>query len=169
MRTRSRSTTTDTPWNLTSNEATMADFIQALDPSKLVIVGSVCLRRVYPMLPSFPISRLFVHLPLDHVVRDKRVFCASIQSSHLPVWSPCTRELGGDPVLAGCTWFIVIASCGRSPLPTHTPHGTQLQFTYLLAGSMLFDVIWMSRNSQHWLARLITVLLLILKVRTPHA
>ncbi|KAI1797882.1 hypothetical protein LXA43DRAFT_910050 [Ganoderma leucocontextum] len=97
----------------------MADFIQALDPSKLVIVGTAM---------SFVTS----------------VFSAPVYN--LPIFL-----------------FGVLAQ-------EHSETIQSLQaFTYLLASSMLFDVIWMSSNSQHWFARLVTVLLLLLKLPTIFA
>ncbi|PIL31961.1 hypothetical protein GSI_06665 [Ganoderma sinense ZZ0214-1] len=94
----------------------MADFVQALDPSKLVIVGTAM---------SFVAS----------------AFSAPVYN--LPVFL-----------------FGVLAQESSEAIQS-------LQtFTYLLAGSMLFDVIWMSRNSQNWFARLVTVLLLILKANS---
>ena len=42
----------------------------------------------------------------------------------------------------------------------------RLQFTFLLSGSMVYDIIWMPRHpDQNWFIRLITILILILKVR----
>ncbi|KAM5536186.1 hypothetical protein V8D89_010085 [Ganoderma adspersum] len=97
----------------------MTDFVQALDPSKLVIVGAAM---------SFATS----------------VFSAPVYN--LPIFL-----------------FGVLAQEGSEAIQS-------LQtFTYLLAGSMLFDVIWMSTNYQNWFARLVTVLLLILKFPTIFA
>lgn len=36
---------------------------------------------------------------------------------------------------------------------------------YLLAGSLIYDIIWLSNNYQQWHMRTITILILILKVR----
>ncbi|OSX67578.1 hypothetical protein POSPLADRAFT_1127666 [Postia placenta MAD-698-R-SB12] len=36
-------------------------------------------------------------------------------------------------------------------------------FTYLLSASIVYDIIWMFRNEQHWLVKLITILALALK------
>ena len=100
-----------------------------------------------------------------YVVRDNRVFRPCIQFAYLPLRCPRTGGFRGDPILADRTCCPLFPSCRRRAPPTHTPCGTTpLQFTYLLAGSMLFDVIWMATNSQNWFARLVTVLLLILKV-----
>ena len=37
----------------------------------------------------------------------------------------------------------------------------------MLGGSILYDVIWLSNNSQNWFIRTVTVLILLLKVRSP--
>lgn len=42
-------------------------------------------------------------------------------------------------------------------------------FTYLLSASIVYDIIWMFRNEQHWLVKLITILALALKVPTVMA
>ncbi|KAI5124688.1 hypothetical protein M0805_004296 [Coniferiporia weirii] len=39
-------------------------------------------------------------------------------------------------------------------------------FTGLLGGSALFDIIWMTRNSQNWFIKLITLIVLLLKAPT---
>ncbi|KAJ7630948.1 hypothetical protein FB45DRAFT_1028118 [Roridomyces roridus] len=45
--------------------------------------------------------------------------------------------------------------------------GTALQtFSAMLGGSAIFDIIWLSTHEQNWFTRLLTILLLILKVPT---
>ncbi|KAL4243427.1 hypothetical protein ABKN59_001226 [Abortiporus biennis] len=39
-------------------------------------------------------------------------------------------------------------------------------FTFMTGASLLFDIIWLSQNEQNWFARLITILILILKLPT---
>ncbi|KAH9849759.1 hypothetical protein C2E23DRAFT_348203 [Lenzites betulinus] len=39
-------------------------------------------------------------------------------------------------------------------------------FTFLLAGSMFYDIIWMVNHSQNWFIRTVTIILLVLKVPT---
>jgi len=39
-------------------------------------------------------------------------------------------------------------------------------FTYLVAASVIYDLVWMYTYSQHWLVKLITILALALKVPT---
>ncbi|TFK89961.1 hypothetical protein K466DRAFT_574492 [Polyporus arcularius HHB13444] len=94
----------------------MADFIQALDPSKLVLVGSAM---------SFVTS----------------VFVAPVYN--LPIF------------LFGM-------------LAQESPDALQSlkAFTFMLGGSIFFDVIWLSNNSQNWFIKTITILILILKLPT---
>ncbi|KAI3622601.1 hypothetical protein WG66_015325 [Moniliophthora roreri] len=81
-------------------------------------------------------------------------------------------------VLAG-TWLSFILSPFSAPfynLPiflfgVYTQENTEafqsLQtFTALLGGSCIWDIIWMTQNSQHGFIKFLTVLLLILKVPT---
>lgn len=39
------------------------------------------------------------------------------------------------------------------------------QFTGLVGVSMIFDIIYLARNSQNWFIKLITIFILIIKVR----
>ncbi|EJF66697.1 hypothetical protein BD309DRAFT_854155 [Dichomitus squalens] len=97
----------------------MADFIQALDPSKLAIVGTAM---------SFVTS----------------AFVAPVYN--LPIFL-----------------FGVLSQESSEAIQSLRA------FTFLLGGSILYDIIWMSNNSQHWFVRLLTVLLLILKLPTIFA
>ena len=38
------------------------------------------------------------------------------------------------------------------------------QFTALVAVSGIYDIIWLARNEQNWFMRIVTILILILKV-----
>ncbi|KAI0825133.1 hypothetical protein BC628DRAFT_1419493 [Trametes gibbosa] len=94
----------------------MADFIQALDPSKLVLVGTTL---------SFVTSAF------------------SAPAYNLPIFLFGTyAQESAEAVQSSKT------------------------FTFLLAGSMLYDIIWMVRNPQNWFIRTLTILLLILKIPT---
>ncbi|OCH96161.1 hypothetical protein OBBRIDRAFT_702173, partial [Obba rivulosa] len=42
-------------------------------------------------------------------------------------------------------------------------------FMQLLAGSFVYDIVWMARNRQSWFIRLVTILVLILKIPTALA
>jgi hypothetical protein len=42
---------------------------------------------------------------------------------------------------------------------------TVSQFTTMVGISFIFDIIWMARNSQIWFARLLTIVILLVKVR----
>lgn len=44
---------------------------------------------------------------------------------------------------------------------------SRVQFTFLLAGSMFYDIIWMVNHSQNWFIRTVTIILLVLKVMHP--
>lgn len=42
---------------------------------------------------------------------------------------------------------------------------SSVQFTILVAASALYDIIWLARHEQNWLVRILSILILILKVR----
>lgn len=42
------------------------------------------------------------------------------------------------------------------------------QFTYLVIGTIPLDIIWMWNNGQGWFIKLLTILILVLKVRELH-
>ncbi|KAI0669900.1 hypothetical protein C8Q78DRAFT_1079809 [Trametes maxima] len=94
----------------------MADFVQALDPSKLVLVGTAL---------SFVTS----------------AFSAPVYNLPIFLFGTYAQE---------------------------APEAVQSlkTFTFLLAGSMFYDIVWMFNNSQHWFTKLLTILLLILKIPT---
>ncbi|KAI0689613.1 hypothetical protein BC835DRAFT_1282649 [Cytidiella melzeri] len=97
----------------------MADFLQALDPAKLVLVETAL---------SFATS----------------AFAAPVYN--LPIF------------LFG-TYAQEIAEATQS-LQT---------FTFLVAASIVYDIIWLARNEQNWLIRILTILILILKAPTALA
>ncbi|KAI0778187.1 hypothetical protein BD413DRAFT_446769, partial [Trametes elegans] len=97
----------------------MADFIQSLDPSKLVLVGTGL---------SF-ITSAFV-----------------APAYNLPIFL-----------------FGVYAQEATEAIQSLKA------FTFLLAASMFYDVIWFFRNSPSWFIRLVLILLLILKIPTTFA
>ncbi|KAI0639405.1 hypothetical protein C8Q77DRAFT_1152387 [Trametes polyzona] len=94
----------------------MADFVQALDPSKLVLVGTAL---------SFVTS----------------AFSAPVYN--LPIFLLGTYAQESSEAIQSLKTF-----------------------TFLLAGSMFYDIIWMANNSQNWFIRTVTILLLLLKVPT---
>ncbi|KAI0801264.1 hypothetical protein C8Q74DRAFT_479854 [Fomes fomentarius] len=99
--------------------STMADFVQALDPSKLVLVGTAL---------SFATS----------------AFVAP--AYNLPIFL-----------------FGVLAQESSEAIQS-------LQaFTAVLAASILYDVIFLANNTQHWFIKLLNILLLILKLPTVAA
>ncbi|KAI0365249.1 hypothetical protein BV20DRAFT_1028403 [Pilatotrama ljubarskyi] len=97
----------------------MADFIQALDPSKLVLVGAAM---------SFVTS----------------AFSAPVYNLPIFLFGMYAQE----------------ASEAIQSLKA---------FTFLLAGSMFYDIIWMVNHSQNWFIRVVTILLLLLKIPTTFA
>ncbi|KAI0078878.1 hypothetical protein K474DRAFT_1706070 [Panus rudis PR-1116 ss-1] len=94
----------------------MADFVQALDPSKLVLVETIL---------SFITSAF------------------NAPSYNLPIF------LFGS--------YAQESSEAVQSLKT---------FTLLVAVSAVYDIIYMARNSQNWFIRLVTILILILKIPT---
>ncbi|KAH9944383.1 uncharacterized protein BXZ73DRAFT_96871 [Epithele typhae] len=97
----------------------MADFIQALDPSKLVLAGTTL---------SFVTSAF-----------------------HAPVYNL--------PIFL----FGMLAQESQDAIQSLRA------FTMLLTGSVVYDIIWMSRNSQNWFVKLVTILILIVKLPTALA
>ncbi|KAI8995629.1 hypothetical protein BD414DRAFT_480084 [Trametes punicea] len=97
----------------------MADFIQALDPSKLVLIGTAM---------SFVTSG----------------FSAPVYNLPIFLFGMYAQE----------------ASDAVQSLKA---------FTFLLAGSMFYDIIWMVNNSQNWFIKLVSILLLLLKIPTTFA
>ncbi|KIP11954.1 hypothetical protein PHLGIDRAFT_98655 [Phlebiopsis gigantea 11061_1 CR5-6] len=97
----------------------MADFLQALDPSKLVLVEAVL---------SFATS----------------AFAAPVYN--LPIFL-----------------FGTLAQESAEAIQS-------LQaFTFLVSASIVYDIIWLAKNEQSWFIRLLTILILILKVPTALA
>lgn len=39
------------------------------------------------------------------------------------------------------------------------------QFTCLIGASVVYDILWMAKHSQNWFIRLVTIVILLLKVR----
>ncbi|EKM61042.1 uncharacterized protein PHACADRAFT_84510 [Phanerochaete carnosa HHB-10118-sp] len=97
----------------------MADFIQALDPSKLVLLGTVLSFTTSAFVA--PVYNLPIFL-FGHIAQESS---EAIQSLQL--------------------------------------------FTGLVAASGIYDIVWLARNEQHWLMRIVTILILILKVPTAFA
>ncbi|GJE86116.1 hypothetical protein PsYK624_021960 [Phanerochaete sordida] len=97
----------------------MADFIQALDPAKLVLVGT-CLSFATSAFAA-PSYNLPIFL-FGHIAQESS---EAIQSLQL--------------------------------------------FTALLTASGIYDIVWLARNEQNWFMRLLTILILILKVPTALA
>ncbi|OJT15840.1 hypothetical protein TRAPUB_3438 [Trametes pubescens] len=95
----------------------MADFVQALDPSKLVLVGTVL---------AFVTSAF------------------SAPAYNLPIFLFGTYAQESSEAIQSLK-----------------------AFTFLLAGSMFYDIIWMVNHSQNWFIRTVTILLLVLKVMRP--
>jgi len=94
----------------------MADFIQTLDPSKLVLFGTVLSAVIAPF--SSPTYNLPIFL-----------------------FGTLVQELPEAPQ-------------------------SLRSFVALLGGSVVFDIIWLAKNSQGVLTRIITIILLISKVPT---
>ncbi|KAI0094899.1 hypothetical protein BDY19DRAFT_915180 [Irpex rosettiformis] len=94
----------------------MADFIQALDPAKLVLVETAL---------SFATS----------------AFAAPVYNLPIFLFGTYAQE----------------ASEATQSLQT---------FTVIVAVSILYDIIWLARNKQNWLIRILTILILILKAPT---
>ncbi|KAI0814957.1 hypothetical protein BC629DRAFT_826329 [Irpex lacteus] len=94
----------------------MADFIQALDPAKLVLVETAL---------SFATS----------------AFAAPVYNLPIFLFGTYAQE----------------ASEAIQSLQT---------FTILVAASALYDIIWLARHEQNWLIRILSILILILKVRS---
>ncbi|KAH9950336.1 hypothetical protein B0H21DRAFT_819149 [Amylocystis lapponica] len=86
----------------------MAEFLQRLDPSKLVLVETVL---------SFAVSAF------------------DAPSYNLPIF------------LFGI----------------YTQENSEA-FTALLGGSMVYDIVWMAKHSQHWFVHIISILLLLIKI-----
>ncbi|CDO71564.1 hypothetical protein BN946_scf184911.g34 [Trametes cinnabarina] len=97
----------------------MADFIQALDPSKLVIAGTAL---------SFITSGF------------------SAPSYNLPIF----------------LFGIYVQEASEAVQSMRA-------FTFLLGGSMFYDIIWMFSNTQHWFIKFLSILLLLLKIPTTFA
>jgi len=94
----------------------MADFVQALDPSKLVLVETVL---------SFVTSAF------------------SAPTYNLPIFL-----------------FGVYAQESAEAIQSLKT------FTFLLGGSVIYDIIWLAKNEQNWFIRLVTITVLLLKVPT---
>ncbi|OBZ79775.1 hypothetical protein A0H81_01132 [Grifola frondosa] len=97
----------------------MADFIQALDPSKLVLIETVL---------SFATSAF------DAPVYNLPIFLFGIYAQEN---SEAIQSLKA--------------------------------FTGLVGGSLIYDIIWMAKHEQNWFVRMLTIMILILKVPTALA
>ncbi|KAJ3550743.1 hypothetical protein NM688_g5009 [Phlebia brevispora] len=94
----------------------MTDFVQALDPAKLVLVEAVL---------SFVTS----------------AFAAPVYNLPLFLFG-CYAQESAEAVQAAQT------------------------FTCLIGASVAYDILWMARNDQSWFIRMLTIIILLLKIPT---
>ena len=68
------------------------DFIQGLDPSKLVLAGTV-----FMFLSAIIGSLIYTHP--GSVISCQSFYIATVQLGHIPLWYICAREHGKRPTI----------------------------------------------------------------------
>ena len=129
----------------------MADFVQALDPAKLVLVETVSDTQLWVLVDSAFLQFLsFVTSAFDAPVYNLPLFLFGTyaQESAEAVQSSQTVS-------------------HRRNITSHSSSIRRVQFTVLLGASIIYDIVWMARHEQSWFIRMVTIIIQILKVRMP--
>jgi len=130
------------------------DFVQSLDPSKLVLAGTV--------RTSMPGSQQCV---IKLLLQGLSFFLALGVSPpyNLPVFLfGCYAQENTEAVQSLQTVSFPCKSWSLGMLYSFLP----FQFTSLLGVSFIFDIIWTIRNDQHGFFKFLTILLILLKIPT---
>lgn len=135
----------------TSFPLLMADFMQGLDPGKLVLGGAV--RRASPH---------FLQLQWSESPLRSCPF-SSARSQHPPTTSPCSSLeclfTRATTLYSHSSWCVTPFFLSHRPNQSH-------QFSGLLSASIVFDIIWVFKNDQNGFSSFLLFLLWLLKART---
>ena len=127
----------------------MADFLQQLDPSKLVMVGAVsCLTILALHLADVCTQALsLVTSAFTAPSYNLPIFLFGTYASEA---ADATQSL--QTVILSVSFNGLIADLDR-------------QFVAITGASMVLDIIFLARHHQNWFIKLITIVILLLKVR----
>lgn len=130
----------------------MAELLQQLDPSKLVLAETVSSNNhLKPYFVSLDEQgSIFPHLAFH---------LTPIQPGNISLRHLCPRKY----------WRSTVPPNGGLPthpwLLLHWSINGNFQFTGLVGLSFIFDIVYMARNEQNWFIRLVTIIIQIIKVR----